>query len=610
MKKQKENRLALKGRVLWIYIKYQVVTKTILGLLILPLFGFFTNTLISMSGRTNISSGDFLGFFFSIYGLPVIILGALLLIVILGIDINTFIIISSLVEEKRLDMKMKDVLSAAVKSIKHFFSPIGVLLVVFVGFILPLLDIGIKMGPFKNFKIPNFITSVIFNNRLYSIAYSVALFVLFVIGIIYIFSIHFILLDNQKLMDGLRSSRKLIKKYWKKFLVEYILKLIKIFLLFVLIGFISIAFILLFDVILSSFIKNGNVVFIMIMLSILELIALFTFVFVPIAISILTKLFYKYNRAEGKIIENKLVNEASTFKDDYFYSKIRVKTKIEVMLLFIFFIIANLASATLMETYFNQIFKSKVQIEVVAHRAGGDLGAENTIQGINAAIKEKAAWTEIDVQRTKDGKYVLNHDATFARVSGDDRQPMEMTLEEIKQLKVKNEFNPDMPPQDVPTFEEVLDASKGKIGVFVELKGDSADEKMVDDVVKIIEDKGMLEECVILSLDYSIIEYTHANYPQIKTGFLYYFSVGDLQDLKGDYLIMEEREATPEKIDEIHDAGKKAIVWTVNTNDSMDQFINSNVDGIITDYVFVLNEAIKEANKRSHLEIIIDSFTK
>ncbi len=564
MNKQKENKLALKGRVLWLYIKYQVVTKTILGFLILPLFSMLMNTFISMSGRTNISSGDFLGFFFSIYGIPVLILGAVLLIFILGIDINTFIIMSSLVEENRLNMKLKDVLLAAIKSVKHFFSPIGVLLVLFVGIALPLLDIGIKMGPLKNFQIPNFITSVIFKSPLYTTAYYVTLFVLLIIGIIYVFSLHFILLDSQSLLEGLKSSRRLMKKYWKKFIIDYIVTIIKVLLVFVFVAGISILLIILFDLIISPYIKNESVAFIMLMLSILELMALFTFVFVPVAISILTKLFYKYNKLEGKTIENKLIQNVSKLKDDYFYAKIRLKTKVEIISLFLIFVLANLVSATVMETYFNQLFKSKVTIEVVAHRAGGDLGAENSVQGINAAIEQKAAWTEIDVQRTKDGKYVLNHDATFERVSGDSRKPMEMTLEEIQQLEVNNEFNPDMPPQKVPTFEEILDAAKGKIGVFVELKGDSADEKMVDDVVKIIEDKGMLNECVILSLDYSIIEYTHENYPQIKTGFLYYFSVGALEDLKGDYLIMEEREATPDKIREIHDAGKKAIVWYNN----------------------------------------------
>lgn len=76
--------------------------------------------------------------------------------------------------------------------------------------------------------------------------------------------------------------------------------------------------------------------------------------------------------------------------------------------------------------------------------------------------------------------------------------------------------------------------------------------------------------------------------------------------MKGDILIMEEREATPEKIDEIHDAGKQAVVWTVNTDKSIDRFVNSEVDGIITDYVLRVKEGIQRREDRSDLEIIMD----
>ncbi len=605
---RKINKYAVNGRIIWLFIKYQLVTKAILSIAVLPFFAWLTSLFITLSGRTNISSGDYLGFFMSIYGIPVIVIGIFLLIIILGIDINTFIIISALSEENKLNMKMKDILLAAIKSIKLFFSPLGVVLVLYAAIVLPLLNIGISMGPLKDFKIPNFITSVIFNNPLYSALYALVLTLLFVVSIVYIFAIHFILLDEKPVLAAFRSSRLLMKKYWKTFIVDYFLKLIKISLIFAAIGFAAIAILFAIDLAIGDLFISENVSIIVLMMSILEIIGFFAFILIPIAITILTKLFYKYNRAEGRDVKIKLVARATELADKDIYEKIKIKTKVELALIIVIVLSINLGTATLMEKYFNELFKLKIDVELIAHRGGGDLGAENTIQGIEVAISENVSWTEIDVQRTADGAYIINHDANFARVAGASETPMELTLAEIKQLKVKNEFQPEMPAQPVPTLEELLDACKGKIGVFVELKGKSADTQMVDDVVKMIEAKDMLDECVILSLNYDIIEYTHDNYPQIKTGFLYFFSIGDLKDLKGDYLIMEEREATPDKIEEIHDAGKKAVVWTVNTPESIDKFIKSDVDGIITDYVMDLKNAIAEVNKRTHLEIILDSF--
>ncbi len=609
-KKKKINKNAIKGRIAWLYVKYQILSKILVGALIFPLFSVFTQTLINSSGRTNISSGDYLGFFFSIQGIPFILLTVLLLILVLGMDINTFIIISASVEEGKLKFKIKDILIEAFKSLKHFFSPIGVFIVAFVAIVLPLLELGVSLGPLKNFKIPNFITSVIFSNNLYYTAYIVALTLLTIISLIYIFTLHFLIIDKKNIKDSLKSSRLILKKYWKKIIPEYIWKLIKVSLLLTLLAVIIISIVILVSLAISPLYSNINTSLILLTLLISEISAFFAFMSVPIAIFILTKLFYKYNKLEGKTVRLDIDGKNKKLDDNETYKKIKLKTKIEIIVFLILIILFNFTIAIISEGGFNQLFKTEVNVEIIAHRGGGDLGAENTVEGIKEAIKNGVSWTEIDVQRTKDGKYIINHDKTFARIAGEDRKPSEMTLDDIRKLKVKNEFYPEKKSQPVATFDDILNVSKGKIGVFVELKGETADEKMVDDVVKIIKSKKMLDECVILSLDYDIIKYTAQNYPEIKTGFLYFFSMGDLKDLKGDYLIMEEREATDENIDNIHDAGKKAVVWTVNTTESINKFIYSDVDGIITDHVLLIKEAINTSKDRTQLEIIIDSLIK
>ena len=115
-------------------------------------------------------------------------------------------------------------------------------------------------------------------------------------------------------------------------------------------------------------------------------------------------------------------------------------------------------------------------VKIIAHRGGGNEGPENTVAGIEAACAAGAYGSEIDIQRTKDGEYVLLHDGNFKRVAGDSRTPEEMTLKQIRKLSVDGE--------PIPTFEEALTASKGRIVLFTELKGDSADKKMADDAVK------------------------------------------------------------------------------------------------------------------------------
>lgn len=131
---------------------------------------------------------------------------------------------------------------------------------------------------------------------------------------------------------------------------------------------------------------------------------------------------------------------------------------------------------------------------------------------------------------------------------------------------------------------------------------------MVDDVVKMLKERKMEKNAVLLSLDYSLIIYIEDKYPEMDSGYLYFFSIGSTENMIADYLIMEEREATENNIELIKEKGKKVVVWTVNSEDSIKRFINSDVDGIITDYIEDVKSALVEKENRSDLEIIFQNF--
>lgn len=340
-------------------------------------------------------------------------------------------------------------------------------------------------------------------------------------------------------------------------------------------------------------------------LTLAEVLALIAFVMVPMVVLTLTELFYKYHQTNGHTIALKLETQATTWGDGITH-KVRLKTKVAVGLALFIMCVSNIALSGLLTLFFDQVFVTKNSIQIIAHRAGGDLGAENTVEGVIKAAQEGASWTEIDIQRTKDGAYILNHDANFKRVAGEARQPSELTLDEVQALAVDNLFDTSQPSQPVPTIEEIVTAAKGKIGLFMELKGQTADTKMVDDMVSLIKREHLEDQAVLLSLDYSLITYIEKTYPEIQSGYLYYFAIGQTEHLLGDYLIMEEREATPEKVAQLKAKGKHVVVWTVNTPDSIETFVTSDVDGIITDHVLAVKEGLARRDNRNDLEWILD----
>lgn len=68
---------------------------------------------------------------------------------------------------------------------------------------------------------------------------------------------------------------------------------------------------------------------------------------------------------------------------------------------------------------FDDDFPVTGHAQIAAHRAGGNLANENTVHALNKAVAHHAAAGEIDVQRTKDGACIINHDSTFKRCCGE-----------------------------------------------------------------------------------------------------------------------------------------------------------------------------------------------
>ena len=182
-----------------------------------------------------------------------------------------------------------------------------------------------------------------------------------------------------------------------------------------------------------------------------------------------------------------------------------------------------------------------------------------------------------------------------------------MTLAEIQQLSIANAFTPGQPARAVPTIEQMMDVAAGRIGLLVELKGDTADRTMVDDMAALVKARGLEESVALIGLDHDLMVYAESTYPELLTGYLYYFGVGDTTSLGFDLLIIEEGVASSERVSDLQEAGRKVVVWTVNTEDSIDRFAGSQVDGIITDVPVEVAEGISAKQERGDLERVIDA---
>ena len=109
----------------------------------------------------------------------------------------------------------------------------------------------------------------------------------------------------------------------------------------------------------------------------------------------------------------------------------------------------------------------RTYVFVAMHRGDWRNFPENSKGAILSAIRLGADIVELDVQRTKDGRFVLNHDATLNRTTTGKGNVSDFTLEELKKLKLKDQKG--RPTEySLLTLEEALDITRGKILVNID----------------------------------------------------------------------------------------------------------------------------------------------
>src|SRR5215469_9604115 len=114
------------------------------------------------------------------------------------------------------------------------------------------------------------------------------------------------------------------------------------------------------------------------------------------------------------------------------------------------------------------------RVVAISHRGEHLERPENTLPAFKEAIRVGADFIEVDVQTTKDGKLVLSHDITVDRCTNGVGRISDMTFEQVETLDAGVKRGADFAGVKIPTFAEVLDLARGKIGIYVDIKNASA----------------------------------------------------------------------------------------------------------------------------------------
>jgi glycerophosphoryl diester phosphodiesterase len=118
----------------------------------------------------------------------------------------------------------------------------------------------------------------------------------------------------------------------------------------------------------------------------------------------------------------------------------------------------------------NIIFQNKNKVLVAAHRGNWKEFPENSIPAIQSCIGTGVDIVEIDVQQTKDGMYVLMHDASIDRTTNGKGNVSEYTLKELQRFKLRGKGDT-ITEYRIPTLDTILKITKDKIVINVDKSG-------------------------------------------------------------------------------------------------------------------------------------------
>jgi glycerophosphoryl diester phosphodiesterase len=223
------------------------------------------------------------------------------------------------------------------------------------------------------------------------------------------------------------------------------------------------------------------------------------------------------------------------------------------------------------------------RVEVTAHRGASVAAPENTMAAFRAAIAAGADWIELDVQRTRDGRIAVLHDADFMRVAGDARRVGQVAAADLAGIDIGRRYGGAFAGEHPPLLEEVIGLARGRVRLNIELKYNAPDPALAPAVVTLLRREGFLGDAVLTSLDYAALRQVESIEPAAVTGHIVTAAIGDVLRTDADFLSLNAAQATVSLVRRAHRAGKGVHVWTVNTRDAMIELAARGVDNIITD---------------------------
>ena len=226
-----------------------------------------------------------------------------------------------------------------------------------------------------------------------------------------------------------------------------------------------------------------------------------------------------------------------------------------------------------------------------AHRGGGTLAPENTLAAIRLGQALGYGAHEIDVKLSRDAVPLLLHDATLERTTRGRGRAADYDWDVLRTLDAGSWHSDDFAGEPPPSFEEASRVLRSKgTTVDIEIKPTPGFEVETGRAVALATRelwKGARVPPFFSSFSFEALMAAKAAAPEIERGWLVdEVTAADwdrLRELDALSLNTDYKRFDPALVPELHGAGYRVMIYTVNDPAVAAQLFDAGVDALFTD---------------------------
>jgi glycerophosphoryl diester phosphodiesterase len=214
------------------------------------------------------------------------------------------------------------------------------------------------------------------------------------------------------------------------------------------------------------------------------------------------------------------------------------------------------------------VFRNKGKI-IIAHRGASAHEKENTLRSFERAIEMGADMIEFDVRKTADRVLIAHHnEAIQGKGIGT------LTYLAIERLAGRRGFH-------VPTPEDVLIFTRGKIRLNAELKEEGYEKDVVSIMRTFLDDS----DFTLTSFNEASLVSIKSLFPNLKTGLILGRNIHrEINRVETDFWIPNWRVLDDALFRMAEKNAKPLVVWTVNDRRKLEKYLSDpRIYGVITD---------------------------